>query len=404
MLSNTALLGLVAIASLTTAAPTRNWHAAQPPAAQRNYGNAAYSAPSGAASYSHALPFPTEVSPDGDNFRFPLSNAFPTPNAQAGTLAIEQAAGGTLPIAAANAPAGSPPQADSCTSLQLIATNELFEVAFFTSLLTNVTERVPGFDTSSWERKSLIEILEAVQAQEELHALNANAALTKFCGGAIQPCEYSFPTADLNSAIALAATFTDVVLGTLGDVQAQFATSGDDGLIRGIASVIGQEGEQNGFYRLFQGKRPSAQPFLTASARDFAFSALNQNFIVPGSCPSSNPAVNLTVFAPLALLSTPCAEDSTLTFSFKRGPGNTNSSLDDLQLVYINGQNAPVVESLTNLQYPDSDTVQFDAVFPQATDLMFGLTIAAVTSVGNFSSVDDVAAATLFGPALIEVD
>jgi hypothetical protein len=55
---------------------------------------------------------------------------------------------------------------------------------------------------------------------------------------------------------------------------------GDIGLIRGVASVIGQEGEQNGFFRFKADKIPSAVPFLTTSTREFAFSTLNQNFVL----------------------------------------------------------------------------------------------------------------------------
>ena len=93
---------------------------------------------------------------------------------------------------------------------------------------------------------------------------------------------------DFNSSIKLAATFTSLVLGTLQDVIEIFAERGDVPLTVGVASVVGQEGEQEGWYRLLQGKVPSELPFLTTSTREFAFNALNQNFIVPGSCPNIN--------------------------------------------------------------------------------------------------------------------
>ena len=85
----------------------------------------------------------------------------------------------------------------------------------------------------------------------------------------------------------MAKTFTDVVLGTLQDVSVIFAQNGDTALPGLVASVIGQEGEQNGFYRILQNQNliPAALPFLTASTRDFAFSAL-QSF-VDGQCAGS---------------------------------------------------------------------------------------------------------------------
>ncbi len=51
------------------------------------------------------------------------------------------------------------------------------------------------------------------------------------------------------------------------------------------------------------------------------------------------------------------------------------------------------------------DTVTFSAFFPYDKYIMNGLTFAVVTnSAGPFASADDVAAATLFGPGLIEIN
>jgi hypothetical protein len=214
----------------------------------------------------------------------PFSDAgFPTPNA-AQLLTIETIAHGTLPN-------GAPPpmiSQNGITNLQLVEFNENFEVAFFGSLVHNITINAPGFQIQDTkERDFILEALTAVLAQEELHALNAEGALKHFGQQPILPCKYMFPTTTFDDAIALASTFTDVVLGTLQDVIEIFANNNDNALTRGVAAVIGQEGEQEGFYRLLRNKKliPSSQPFLTTSTRDFAFSAL-QGFVVPGSCPN----------------------------------------------------------------------------------------------------------------------
>jgi len=200
----------------------------------------------------------------------------------------------------------------------------------------------------------------------------------------------------------LASTFTDVVLGTLQDVIVLLGKNGDAAAARGVASVVGQEGEQNGFYRTLLGKIPSALPFLTASNRDFAFSALNQNFIVPGSCPNVN-TINLRLFAALTVNTSPIqAEDQTLSFTFDSS--RVNQDISDLSLVYINQQNVPIVESLQNIRTSGGKTT-FQAFFPGSTNELNGLTIAAVTnSAGPFASVDAVAQAAIAGPALIEVN
>jgi len=250
----------------------------------------------------------------------------------------------------------------------------------------------------------LLATFEGIQAQEESHAIFVNNALKMFCPGMyVAPCEYKFPPKDLEEAIALAGTFNDVVYGTLANINTHFAENGDIDMIAILDSVMAGEAEQGGFFRMYQGKRPSSQSFLTAATREFAISAVTQNFVVEGSCPTTNPPINLTVFEPLTVVSTPQPGDGCITFSFERGPGNTNYSIDGLQLTYINSQQIPISYPFTNIHHPEPNIVQFDATFPQATDLFFGLTIAAVTTVGNFSDAEDVAAATLFGPGLIEI-
>jgi Ferritin-like domain len=333
-------------------------------------------------------------------FKFPLSNGFPNIANPSGQLTgIEEAAHGSLPN-------GAPPASvtsDTLTSLKLIAFNELAEVAFFTELITNITKVEGYYNGEEGAIQTILNALVAVQAQEELHALNANGALKHFNQAPIQPCEYNFPVDNLRDAIALASTFTDVVLGTLQDVESLLATDGDAGLIRGVASVIGQEGEQNGFYRNLLGKIPSALPFLTTSTREFAFSALNQDFVVPRSCPNIN-TISLPIFKTLNVDTTNIeARQQTLEFSIA-----LDSSISDyttFSIVYINQQNTPVVEKISNIKVK-GDRVTFDANFPfNGATFGNGLTIAALTtSAGPFTSADAVAKVTYAGPGLIEIN
>ncbi|KAF1990133.1 hypothetical protein K402DRAFT_390438 [Aulographum hederae CBS 113979] len=366
-------------------------------------------------------------------FSFPLANGFPNPNPQQ-LKDIEQQAFGTLPN-------GAPPPSISdqgVTNLQLIAFNELFEVAFFTELIQNITSNLPGYQfADKSERDFVLDTLIAVQAQEELHELNANGALKHFGKDPIQPCEYVFPVDTFDDAIALAALFTDLVLGTLQDVQEVFADNNDNGLVRGIGSVIGNEGEQEGFYRVLQKKRPNELPFLTTSTRDFAFSAL-QAFVAPGSCPNEN-EINLDIFFPLTVVTPPSAKDSLVKYqvnfsklvtgesgsgseggykssssssSTKRtsspsfsppSNGDYSTYMSSLSLVLINQQNVPLVEKLQNV-HVEGKVVTFEAEFPFTEEELNGLTIAAlVRGEGPFGSADEVAEVTVAAPGLIEV-
>jgi hypothetical protein len=334
-------------------------------------------------------------------FKFPLQNGFPViANPSDALTDIEKAAHGSLPN-------GAPPATlteDTFTSLRLIAFNELFEVAFFTELIYNITNKVDGYNKIGDDKEVdyILKALTAVQAQEELHALNANGALKHFNKDPIQPCQYNFPVTTFQEAIGLASTFTDVVLGTLQDVQSILAADGDNGLIGGVASVIGQEGEQNGYYRSLLGKIPSALPFLTTSTREFAFSALNQAFVVPGSCPNIN-TINLPIFKNLDIV-TRNVEDRRETLKFSIAPDSSIGEYSSLFITYINQQNTPVTEKVTDIDVR-KDKVTFKALFPfDAATFGNGLTIAALTPAGPFKDADAVAKAALAGPGLIEIN
>ena len=242
--------------------------------------------------------------------------------------------------------------------------------------------------------------------QEELHAAGANGILQSAGAPTISGCEYSFPVADFESAIVLAATFTDVVLGVLPQAQTIFATDAgqETALIALIGSIIAQEGEQVGYFRYVQEKVPSAAPFLTGDSPQFAFTAL-QMFIVPGSCPAAINAIGtvggVATFQPLTVESTPGPVNSTVTYSV---PGTVASGSNSL--VYLSGQNLPLTVPICNVRSVNGLSY-FDADFPfQASVAQFakGLTIAAVVEgTGSFANSSAVAAATLFGPGLIEV-
>lgn len=214
----------------------------------------------------------------------------------------------------------------------------------------------------------------------------------------VEPCQYKFPVQDFNAAIALAATFTDLVLGTLQDVVERFALGRDVDLAREIAAVIGQEGEQQGWFRVKQGKVPSELPFLTTSDINFAFTAV-QGFTVPGTCPNIF-EIPLRTFETLNIVTPPGPRSENLTFSFT----DCNETGHHLWMTYINQQNLPIVEPL-HVVSRDGDHVQAEALFPYDDNEMNGLTIAAVTkSDGPFGDANAVAKWALAGPGLIIVN
>jgi hypothetical protein len=223
--------------------------------------------------------------------------------------------------------------------------------------------------------------------------------LSHFGVNPIQPCQYQFPVEDFKSAVILASTFTDLVLGTLQDVVERFAIGQDFDLARQISSIIGQEGEQQGWYRVMQSKIPSELPFLTTSDLSFAFTAI-QSFVVPGSCPNIQ-EIPLKTFEPLTIATPPGPETQNITVVFK-DPGFNDR--DELWITYINQQNFPIVEPLDILSQ-EHGNVAAEAIFPYTEHEMNGFTIAAITkSGGPFGNAYAVAANTIAGPGFIIVN
>ncbi|OKL57241.1 hypothetical protein UA08_07401 [Talaromyces atroroseus] len=333
-------------------------------------------------------------------------DSFPNPDAQQ-LLSTEQRAHGTLTNSTPPASISS----DTVISLQVIAAQEQFEAAYFNQLLANVTNAEPGFQFNSTEAKQLaIDSLTAIVAQEELHALDAITSLQHFNQTPVAPCLYDFPVSTFDEAITLAQTFTSVVLGTLQNVVVNMGEHGDAALTQDISSVIGQEGEQEGWFRLLGHNIPSELPFLTNSVRDFAFNALNQDFIVPGSCSNIEQVTalqELHVMQPLTVISSfdpsehPANEVVQLSFTLPNGTKPV-----DYQVAYINQQNVPFTLSY-NVTSQDGQTLFIQAPFPYTEHILNGLTILAIvpTSTANsLTSNQAVANVTLAGPGLIIVN
>ncbi|KAL9006299.1 MAG: hypothetical protein Q9188_000956 [Gyalolechia gomerana] len=349
-------------------------------------------------------------------FHFPTPDGFPNPS-PAQLAQIQQGAGGTL----SNSFLPASLKSGAITALELLANNELFEVAFFTELLTNITTDVPGYDaasTSPLDRAYLIKAISTIvnvciptsylahhthlfPQQEELHSIGANAILAGAKQAPIAPCQYDFPVSTFKEAILLAQTFTDIALGTVPVVQSLFASDGGEELrnVPLLGSILGQEGEQDGFFRYVQGKTPSAAPFLTGGSLSFAFTALHA-YIVPDSCPKPLSSIDLTNFKPLNVVTKATAKNLTLVYTVN-GPVDCKHQ----SVVYLSGQNLPLTVPISCPVHSRGGPTWFKADFPFEAGFANGLTIAAVINgTDKLSSADAVADATVYGPGLIEVD
>lgn len=335
------------------------------------------------------------------------TNDFPNPTAEQLQAIFRDADGKP-----GNAPPPAKLEPGTLTALQFVALNEQFEVAFFSSFIHNITNQVAGFEFEDQKKKEeLLDILKTVLAQEKLHAINAANTLKKFDTFVPQPCQYRFPSTTTKQAIQLAEKFTALVLGTLQDVTFLAAKNGDAGTARGVASSLGQEGEQEGFYRILLSKKPSEKPFLTTNVLPFAFSAVQQ-FIVPGSCLFPLDNIKLPIFPVLDVLtgtgeSAIDSRDQYLTFQtdltgVEAAQKYYNGNGDGLYITYFSGQLVPFSVPIQNVKWT-GQTIKFDALLPYTENQMDGLSVASLTTNNTFAAPGDVPNFTLAAPGLIQV-
>lgn len=90
---------------------------------------------------------------------FSSSDGFPNPS-DSQLAAIEVIADGQL----SNAPPPKTLAPSSLTAFQLIAFNENFEVAFFSSLIDNVTRGIDGFNVKGSSKQEVLDVLKTVNA------------------------------------------------------------------------------------------------------------------------------------------------------------------------------------------------------------------------------------------------
>jgi hypothetical protein len=100
-------------------------------------------------------------------FSFPLANGFPNLNSTA-MAEVYKLAGGTLPNGAL--PTKLTPAA--VQTLQLIAANEIFETAYFTELISNITNKVPGYESADeYALKTLTAVVNVSSSSSITHTI-----------------------------------------------------------------------------------------------------------------------------------------------------------------------------------------------------------------------------------------
>lgn len=220
-----------------------------------------------------------------------------------------------------------------------------------------------------------------------------------------------FPVNKFEDAVFVAETVTAVVLGALQGANVLLAEDGVFDIVQLVSSIIGQEGEQNGYYRSLLSRIPAESPFLTTVPAPFAFTAL-QNFVVPGSCPYSLSEIPIPILPGIMTNGEVIAliEPGDQELTFKADLSNSEAAKpyvggngDGLYLTYTTGQQVPFSVTLSDVSW-DGSTVSFKAFFPYEEHVMFGFSHGALTTMETFSNATAVADNALAGPAVIQVD
>jgi hypothetical protein len=340
-------------------------------------------------------------------FGVPTNGGFPTPSPEQ-LVVINNQADGTL----SNAPPPAKLADSSLVGFQVISMQETFEVAFFSTLIHNITTNVPGFELPDKSKKDeLLDILETILAQEQLHAINANNVLKKFNKLVPQPCQYTFPVTNVHQAVQFAETFTSLVLGTLQDFAQLLAKNGDDGAVRALTSSLGQEGEQNGFYRILLSRKPSEKPFLTTATLPFAFSAL-LDYIVDGSCPFNVAEIPVKTFPALNIVTGNGGQDIEARDQYLTYRANLADIVeaakyiggkgDGLFITIFSGQRLPRSVPIQNVRWSGKE-ISFDALFPYTEEVLDALSVHSLTIGNNFTSPAAVVNATIAAPGIAQV-
>ncbi|KAL7935549.1 late sexual development protein [Trichoderma chlorosporum] len=318
---------------------------------------------------------------------------------------LEVTAGGIVNLTN-NVPSKLSPK--GITQFQLIVVNQFFETSFFSSLLYNVTNDIAGYEYQ--KKDELVAILQTTLAQEELYVINAIKYLKYNDAFIPSPCRYEFGSTTLQHAINFAQVFTTITMGTLQETAVTMARDGNLSQVRTITAMITSNAEQVGYLRHMLEKKPSAQPFPTTSVAPFLLSALN-TFTVPGSCPFPASSINITTFRPFNLVGIGMIKqkDQTLTFETDlNGVTGATKYLNKtdgsgLYVTYVTAQLKPISMPAMHLKW-NKTVVTMDAYFPYSEYLMNGLSLAALTTKDDFSSVGEMLQFTLAAPAVMQAD
>ncbi|KAA8567982.1 hypothetical protein MFRU_085g00020 [Monilinia fructicola] len=215
--------------------------------------------------------------------------------------------------------------------LQYALTLEHLENAFYKKALSEMPEQTwldSNFSSSFYNQ------LKFIAHDEESHVVYLQSGLTAAGASPVEACEYKFPFTDPISFVALASVIEGVGVSAYLGAAADITTKA---YLTAAASILATEALHQSAERNANGEIPMANPVATPLGLNAIYS-IASSFIV--SCPSSNAALPVKAYPPLALRSgLPAAPGANVALVPQTTPSGTFFT------TFVSGLDAVAVES-----------------------------------------------------------
>ncbi|KAJ5706549.1 hypothetical protein N7488_006350 [Penicillium malachiteum] len=226
--------------------------------------------------------------------------------------------------------------------------------------------------------------LKSVGMDEQTHEQFLTQALTAAGAQPVVRCNYSFPSTDVKSFLALASVLEGVGVSAYLGAAASIM---NDTYLTAAGSILTVEARHSAYFRAALGEAPSAQAFDDPLDLNEVYTVASP-FII--SCPSSNQQLPVKAFPSLALESTsPAMTGSSAKLMTGSSFNITNTT--DIYAAFIT-VTGPVWTPMTS-----NGDGSFNVTIPQG---IAGQSYVVLTK-GNSQATDDNIVA---GPAIIEVN
>ncbi|KAJ5632694.1 hypothetical protein N7490_009033 [Penicillium lividum] len=263
--------------------------------------------------------------------------------------------------------------------LNYALTLEHLEATFYADGLTNYTQA--DFVNAGFADPFYANLME-VASDEKTHVSFLTSALSAAGASPVAACNYTFPSTDVKSFLALASVLEGVGVSAYLGAAASIM---DKTYLTAAGSILTVEARHSAYLRAAQGESPFPQPFDAPLDFDEVYTLAAQ-FIT--SCPSSNGKLPVKAFPTLTMTSTASLMSGSMV-SLMAGTGFNTTGTIYAAFVTVTG---PV---FTKVAYTGNS--MFNVTIPTG---VAGQSYVVLTQSNSTVTDDNIVA----GPAIVEVN